>query len=45
VLTAADGLQNPTSVAVQAHSVYVTSAAYLTAEDPNLLLAQLPAGE
>ena len=44
VLTAADGLQNPTAVAVQAHSIYVTNAAYLTAKDPNLLLAQLPDG-
>ncbi len=41
VLTAADGLQNPTSVAVRGETVYVTNAAYLTATDPNLLLARL----
>ncbi|GGL99673.1 SMP-30/gluconolactonase/LRE family protein [Micromonospora yangpuensis] len=39
LLTAADGLQNPTSVAVQGRTVYVTSAAYLTATDPNLIVA------
>ncbi|MFF6947198.1 hypothetical protein ACFZAD_00845 [Streptomyces iakyrus] len=37
VLTQADGLQNPTSVAVRGGTVYVTSGAYLTAEDPNLI--------
>jgi hypothetical protein len=42
VLTAADGLQNPTSVAVRGRTVYVTSAAYLTAEDPNLLVLGQP---
>ncbi|MFD6925118.1 SMP-30/gluconolactonase/LRE family protein [Streptomyces sp. NPDC059944] len=41
VLTQADGLQNPTSVALRGHTVYVTSAAYVTARDPNLLLARL----
>ncbi|MEU4982497.1 hypothetical protein [Streptomyces sp. NPDC021969] len=41
VLTPADGLQNPTSVAVRGDRVYVLSAAYLTGEDPNLLLARL----
>ncbi|MGW7259579.1 SMP-30/gluconolactonase/LRE family protein [Streptomyces sp. NPDC054834] len=41
VLNAADGLQNPTSVAVRGKDVYVTSAAYATATDPNLLHAQL----
>ncbi|MBX9364913.1 hypothetical protein [Streptomyces sp. WAC04114] len=41
VLTQADGLQNPTSVAVRAGTVYVTSAAYLTAEDPNLIRFRL----
>jgi hypothetical protein len=41
VLTAADGLRNPTSIAVRGTTVYVLSAAYLTAEDPNLLLARL----
>ena len=41
VLTAADGLQNPTSIALRGDTVYVMSAAYLTGEDPNLLLAHL----
>ncbi|GGQ66644.1 SMP-30/gluconolactonase/LRE family protein [Streptomyces asoensis] len=41
VLTSADGLQTPTSVAVHGHMVYVPSAAYLTNEDPNLLVARL----
>lgn len=41
VLTAADGLQTPTSVAVHGSKVYVPSAAYLTNADPNLLVAHL----
>ncbi|WP_410606589.1 SMP-30/gluconolactonase/LRE family protein [Amycolatopsis sp. lyj-109] len=41
VLTAADGLQGPTAIAVRGRTVYVPSAAYLTAEDPNLLQAHL----
>ncbi|MDT7728789.1 MAG: hypothetical protein QOI21_5365 [Actinomycetota bacterium] len=41
VLSAADGLQNPTSIAVRGDTVYILSAAYLTAQDPNLLLAHL----
>ncbi|MER7949066.1 hypothetical protein ABTY59_16925 [Streptomyces sp. NPDC096079] len=43
VLTAADGLDNPTSAAVRAKSVYVPSAAYFTTPDPdpNLLLARI----
>ncbi|MFD5539722.1 SMP-30/gluconolactonase/LRE family protein [Streptomyces sp. NPDC127079] len=41
VLSAADGLQTPTSVAVHGSTVYVPSAAYLTNEDPNLLVAHL----
>ncbi|MEU6280969.1 hypothetical protein [Streptomyces sp. NPDC047028] len=40
-LTQADGLSNPTSVAVRGRTVYVPSAAYLTQRDPNLLLARL----
>ncbi|GAA0394989.1 hypothetical protein Acor_64670 [Acrocarpospora corrugata] len=36
------GLQNPTSVAVRGRTLYVLSAAYLTATDPNLVLATLP---
>jgi len=42
LMTAADGLQNPTSVAVRGRSVYVLSAAYTTGVDPNLALATLP---
>ncbi|BCM65293.1 MULTISPECIES: hypothetical protein [Streptomyces] len=41
VLTAQDGLSNPTSVAVRARTVYVPSAAFTTRRDPNLLLARL----
>lgn len=41
VLTAADGLSNPTSVAVRGRTIYVPSAAYFTKNDPNLLLASL----
>lgn len=41
VLTAGDGLSNPTSVAVRGGTVYVPSAAYFTRTDPNLLLADL----
>jgi hypothetical protein len=41
VLTAQDGLSNPTSVAVRGKTVYVTSGAYFTHSDPNLLLARL----
>jgi hypothetical protein len=41
VLTSADGLSNPTSVAVAGNTVYVPSAAYITQNDPNLLLARL----
>ncbi|WP_405987008.1 hypothetical protein [Streptomyces sp. NBC_00872] len=41
VLTTTDGLQNPTSVALHGNTVYVLSAAYTTAKDPNLVLADL----
>jgi sugar lactone lactonase YvrE len=41
VLDAADGLQNPTSIALRGHTAYVLSAAWSTAEDPNLVLARL----
>ncbi|MET8099205.1 hypothetical protein ABZV29_22440 [Streptomyces sp. NPDC005236] len=41
VLSAADGLQNPTSIALRGDTAYVLSAAYVTAKDPNLLLARL----
>lgn len=36
-LTAADGLSNPTSVAVLGDTVYIASGAYFTGTDPNLL--------
>ncbi|MEU7570993.1 hypothetical protein [Micromonospora sp. NPDC049240] len=42
LLTTADGLQNPTSVAVRGRTVAVLSAAYTTGVDPNLVLATLP---
>ncbi|MEW1689137.1 SMP-30/gluconolactonase/LRE family protein [Streptomyces sp. NPDC091265] len=41
VLSAQDGLQNPTALAVRGDTVYVTSAAYLTAKDPNLVTARI----
>jgi len=41
VLTAANGLSNPTSTAVSGHILEVTSAAYITGKDPNLLIARL----
>jgi sugar lactone lactonase YvrE len=41
VLTATDGLSNPTSIAVRGSTVYVASGAYFTHADPNLLLARL----
>jgi hypothetical protein len=41
VLTTADGLSGPSSVAVSGRTVYVTSAAYATGVDPNLLMAHL----
>lgn len=37
-LTSADGLDNPTSVAVRGRAVYVTSGAYFTGADPNVLI-------
>jgi sugar lactone lactonase YvrE len=41
VLTAADGLSNPSSVAIRGGIAYVLSAAYLTREDPNILIAHI----
>lgn len=43
VLTEADGLDNPTSVAVRAKTVYVNSAGFFNTvdPDPNLLLARI----
>ncbi|MET8029517.1 SMP-30/gluconolactonase/LRE family protein [Streptomyces avermitilis] len=40
VLSSADGLQNPTSIALRGDTVYVLSAAWNTAHDPNLMLAR-----
>ncbi|GAA1635114.1 hypothetical protein [Actinoplanes couchii] len=41
LLTAADGLSNPTSVVIRGRTLLVPSAAYLTRNDPNLLVATL----
>ena len=41
LLTGADGLSTPTSVRVHHDTMYVTSAAYFTGIDPNLLVAPL----
>ena len=41
VLTAADGLSNPSAIAIRGDTVYVLSAAYLTQTDPNIMLAAL----
>lgn len=41
VLTAEDGLTNPTSVLVQGDTIYVPSAAYVNQDTPNLLRATL----
>jgi len=41
VLGARDGLENPTTVAVRDHIVYVDGSARATQTDPNLVLAQL----
>ncbi|QMU76760.1 hypothetical protein GXW83_14445 [Streptacidiphilus sp. PB12-B1b] len=41
VLTAADGLEGPTSIALRGDTVSVLSAAYLTGTDPDLVLAHL----
>ncbi|WP_146228511.1 hypothetical protein [Streptomyces sp. CG 926] len=41
VLTSADGLQGPTSIALRGHTVHITSASYLAAKDPNLPLTHL----
>ncbi|GAB2626733.1 hypothetical protein Aab01nite_79570 [Paractinoplanes abujensis] len=41
VLTAADGLSNPTAVLIHEGKVFVPSAAYTTQKDPNLLVTRL----
>lgn len=44
VLTATDGLQSPSAIAVRGCTVYVTDAAYNTGKDPDLLTAHLTGG-
>ncbi|MFD7834743.1 hypothetical protein [Streptomyces sp. NPDC059761] len=41
VLTAADGLQNPTSIAVRGGTAYIASGAYFTNTDPNVLAVRI----
>lgn len=43
-LSGADGLQNPTSVAVRGNTAYVASGAYNTNSDPNILAARVRPG-
>ncbi|MGW1160250.1 hypothetical protein ACWD5Q_10470 [Streptomyces sp. NPDC002513] len=45
VLTAKDGLENPTSLAVHGSTAYVASGAYFTNQDPNLLAARITPGK
>jgi streptogramin lyase len=40
LLTAADGISNPTSVRFHGDTMYVTSAAYFTGSGPNLLITR-----
>ncbi|GGV73331.1 hypothetical protein GCM10010277_87060 [Streptomyces longisporoflavus] len=41
VMTAADGLENPTSLAVRGGRAYIASGAYFTDGDPNVLAARV----
>lgn len=41
VLPQADGLDNPSCIAMRGNTIYVMSAAYTAGEDPNMLLAHL----
>jgi len=41
VLTAADGLSNPTDVAIRDQTLYVTNGSYIHRNDPNLLVAHI----
>ena len=41
LLTAADGLEGPTSVAIEGSKLYVFSAAYITTTDPNVLVSTI----
>jgi hypothetical protein len=45
VLTGADGLENPTSLAVRGTTAYIASGAYFTNDDPNLLAARINPGK
>nr|WTB34695.1 hypothetical protein OG781_39090 [Streptomyces sp. NBC_00830] len=45
VLTGADGLENPTSVAVRGNTAYIASGAYFTNNDPNILAARITPGK
>ncbi|MFF7186669.1 SMP-30/gluconolactonase/LRE family protein [Streptomyces sp. NPDC008222] len=45
VLTGADGLENPTSLAVRGTTAYIASGAYFTDKDPNLLAARITPGK
>lgn len=45
VLTAAEGLENPTSLAVRGTTAYIANGAYFTNEDPNLLAARIASGK
>ncbi len=41
VLTSADGLENPSSIAVLGNEVYVANAAYYTGTDPGILVTRI----
>ncbi|MET8403612.1 hypothetical protein [Streptomyces sp900116325] len=41
VLTGADGLENPTSLAVRGNTAYIASGAYFTNSDPNILAVRI----
>ncbi|MGW1168992.1 hypothetical protein [Streptomyces sp. NPDC002550] len=45
VLTAADGLENPTSLAVRGRTAYIASGAYFTNSDPNVLAVHVEHGK
>jgi hypothetical protein len=44
VLTAADGLEGPTSVAIDRGHLYVLSGAFVSAKDPNIVVARIDRG-
>lgn len=44
VLTGADGLENPTSLAIRGNTAYIASGAYFTNNDPNILAARITPG-